>query len=226
MGVVFVILIIAALIGFAILGAIAAEKRRKAIALWAMSKGLRYTSAKEYGLNSHYPQFSCLRQGSRQYAYNICRGEIYNRPIEAFDYHYETYSTNSKGHRQTHHHYFSAVIIESNIPLKPLFMRPERFLDKITEFVGLDDIDFESAEFSRKFYVKANDKRWAYDVIHQRTMEFLLGMPQYTIEFSHNSVIAYRSSVFGIVDFEAAAQVIQGILDRLPDYVIKQLKGN
>jgi len=221
-----IIIAITVFIGLAILSGMMAAKRRKAIELWAMSKSLRFSSAKEYGVNNHYPQFSCLRQGSRQYAYNICRGEIYSRLIEAFDYHYETYSTNSKGHRQTHHHYFSAVVIESKLPLKPLFMRPESFFDKISEFVGFDDIDFESAEFSRKFYVKANDKRWAYDVIHQRTMEFLFSMPQFTIEFSHNAVIAYRSSTFQVVDFEVAIQVVIGILERLPEYVVKQLQGN
>ena len=225
MGVI-IIIVIAVFIGFVVFNAMMTAKRQKEIELWAISKGLIFNSAKKYGINSYYPQFSCLHQGAKQYAYNICRGEIQSRHIEAFDYHYETYSTNSKGHRQTHHHYFSAVIIESGLPLKPLFMRPERFFDKLAEFVGYDDIDFESAEFSRKFYVKANDKRWAYDVIHQRTMEFLLGMPQYTIQFGHNAVIAYRSTTFGVADFEAAFQVILGILERLPEYVVKQLKGN
>jgi len=113
-----------------------------------------------------------------------------DRHLLAFDYHYETHSTDSKGHRRTNHHHFSAVILASALPLKPLFIRAEGFFDKLTEFVGFDDIDFESAEFSRKFYVKAKDRRWAYDVIHARTMEFLLSMPRFTIQFDRNNVIA------------------------------------
>jgi hypothetical protein len=105
-----------------------------------------------------------------------------------------------------------------------LFVRPEGIWDKITEFIGFDDIDFESAEFSRKFYVKAEDKRWAYDVIHPRVMEFLLAAPRFPIQFGPDCVIAYRGSTFSTLDFESAAGVIGGILDRLPEYLVKQQK--
>jgi hypothetical protein len=36
--------------------------------------------------------------------------------------------------------------------------------------------------------------------------------------------IAHRSSKFKTSDFEAAAGVVHGILDRFPDYLVKQLK--
>ena len=39
---------------------------------------------------------------------------------------------------------------------------------------NFDDIDFESDEFSRKFYVQSSDRKFAYDVLHPRMMEFLL----------------------------------------------------
>ena len=212
-------------IGLIILGLYQAAKRRKELLAWAGSKGLSFSQAKDRGMESRFPQFKALKQGSNRYAFNIIEGDWSERPIIAFDYHYETHSTDSKGRRQTHHHRFSAVILGSDLPLKPLFIRPEGFFDKVTEFFGLDDIDFESAEFSRKFYVKAEDKRWAYDVIHTRTMQFLLDMPQYTIEFSPSHVIVYRSSTFKTTQFEEAIAVITGILDRFPDYLVKQLRG-
>ena len=120
-----------------------------------------------------------------------------SRRIWAFDYHYETYSSSKHG-RRTNHHYFSAVIIAPNMLLKPLFIRPEHFLDKVTEFFGYDDIDFESAEFSRKFYVKSPDKKWAYDVIGQPTMEFLLAAPRFTLQFAGGGVIACHGQTFEI----------------------------
>ncbi len=126
--------------------------------------------------------------------------------ILGFDYHYQTYSYSKNG-RQTHHHYFSAAILQSPVPLKPLFIRPEGFLDRVAEFLGFDDIDFESLEFSRRFYVKSPDRRWAYDVIHQRTMEFLLASPPFTVQFDRASVIVYRDRIFSPAEFEAAAEV-------------------
>jgi hypothetical protein len=208
----------------AIFGAMQAAKRRQALLAWAQSKGLSYTREKDRDMRRRFAEFKCLDRGSNRYAYNVMTGEWSSRRITAFDYHYETHSTDPKGRRQTHHHRFSAVVLESDLPLKSLFIRPEGFFDKITEFFGADDIDFESAEFSRKFYVKAKDRRWAYDVIHARTMQFLLDMPTFTIQFDRGQVIAFRGSRFKVADFETAVNVIGGVLDRLPDYLVKQLK--
>jgi len=199
-------------------------KRRKELALWAQSKGLIFSAGKNYGMDARFPELSALRQGENRYACNVMEGDWAGRPVTAFDYQYETHSHDSKGRRQTHHYNFSTVVVGSMLPLKQLFIRPEGLFDKVAEFFGIDDIDFESAEFSRKFYVKANDRKWAYDVIHTRTMEFLLGSPRFTIQFIPMAVAAWRASTFSVLDFEAAAEVIRGILDRLPDYLVKQLK--
>jgi len=219
-----IVLVIAVVAGFIALGAYTAAQRRKALTGWAQTKGLTYRRDKDRSMDERYPGFKCLREGSSRYAYNIMDGDWSGRRITAFDYHYATHSRDSKGRRRTHHHHFSALVLNTDLRLKPLFIRPESFFDKLTEFVGFDDIDFESAEFSRKFYVKAEDRRWAYDVIHARTMEFLLDRPQFSVQFNGHNVIAYRSSRFGPEDFETAAEVVCGMLERLPDYLVKRLR--
>ena len=142
------------------------------------------------------------------------------------DYHYETYSTDSKGRRTTHHHYFSAVVVETAPSLKPLFIRGESFFDKIGEFMGFDDIDFELAEFSSSFHVTAPDKRWAFDVLHQEAMEFLLNSPRFALEFHGGRVVAYRNNTFSTADFESALEVVSGLIDRLPRSVLRELQGS
>ena len=118
------------------------------------------------------------------------------------------------------------MIIRSQIALKPLYIRSENAFDKLTEFFGADDIDFESDQFSREFHVKSPDKKWAYAVLHQRTMEFLLSQPKYSIEFDTESVICWRNRKFTQSVRESAIHIIEGILDRLPEYVIReQQKG-
>ena len=217
-------LIIAAIIGIPIYSWYQQQKRQKELFAWAQSKGLDYFPGRNYSMDGRFPELKVLRQGENRYAYNVIQGLYAERDIVAFDYHYETHSRDSKGRRQTHHYHLSLVVLESSVPLKPLFIRPEGFLDKIAEFFGVDDIDFESAEFSRKFFVKADDRKWAYDVIHTRTMEFLLAQPRYTIQFNPLTVAAWRTSLFKVADYEAAAETVRGILERLPEYVIKQLK--
>jgi hypothetical protein len=88
--------------------------------------------------------------------------------------------------------------------------------------VGIEDIDFESAEFSSKFCVKSPDRRWAYDVIHPRLMEFLLAAPRFHIEMDRREIVAYRSSNFRVGDFEAAAQVCRSFLAQMPEYLKRQ----
>jgi hypothetical protein len=222
MGIVLFVLFIGLAIALFLYGRYKTAQRRQELADWACGRGLQFSDIKSHSLDARFPEFDCLRQGDDRYAYNTMEGDWSGRPFFGFDYHYETHSTDSKGRRQTHHHYFSAVILESDILLRPLFIRPEGFFDKVTEFFGYDDIDFESAEFSRKFYVKAQDKRWAYDVLHQRTMEFLLSRPTFTLKFDFRRVIAYRGSTFKPAEFEQAAGVIRGILDLLPEYVRRQ----
>ncbi|MFH1737728.1 MAG: hypothetical protein ABIH23_01885 [bacterium] len=213
------------IIALVLIGYLGSRARIKELSAWADSKGFRFNPDRDHDMEDRYPDFSCLREGSARYAYNTIQGSQNGRGICAFDYHYETYSHDSKGHRQTHHHHFSAVIANTHLPLKPLFIRKEGFFDKITEFFGMDDIDFESAEFSRNFYVKSPDKRWAYDVISQATMEFLMSAPTFSLQFQGNDIIAYRGSTFSVSDFEDAVNVIEGILNRLPDYLLRELKG-
>lgn len=218
---VFVVLVIAGVVALIVWGAIAAAKRRKELAAWAAANGLQYRDTKDGSFDERFP-FSCLKQGTGRYAYNLMDGTRDERGILAFDYHYETHSTDSKGRRQTHHHHFSAVILDTRLPLKPLFMRPEGFFDKVTEFFGYDDIDFESAEFSRKFYVKSPDKRWAFDVIHQETMEFLLGAPRFHLEMNGPHVMAWRGSTFRPPEFGDALTVAGGVVERLPRSLLKE----
>ena len=197
-----------------------AAKRRKELSDWGAAHGLVFSQARDASIETRFAAFSCLHEGRHRYAYNVLSGSWAGRDFLGFDYHYETQSHSNKG-TQTQHHHFSAVVLGSPVPLKPLLVRPETPFDKLAGFFGFDDINFESAEFSRKFYVKAPDKKWAYDVIHQRTMEFLLGMPRFSLQLDGRSVIAWRHSTFKAADFEQAAALVAGILDRLPDYLVR-----
>ena len=212
-------------VGLSVLSHLQAQKRRRELQEWAAGKGYSFDPAARESLDYRFGGFSCLQRGANRYACNLIGGTEAGRAFRAFDYHYETYSSSSKGGRRTHHHWFSAAIVDAGLPLKPLVIRAETIFDKIGEFLGLDDIDFESSEFSRRFCVKSPDRRWAFDVLHQAAMEFLLGAPAFNLEFAGTSVIAYREGILPPADFEAAIAVAQGLLDLLPRSVVNELKG-
>ena len=211
-----IVLVLGAVVVSIIYSVYASGKRRKELAGWAMSKGLAFCPGNDRSFDSKYPNVNCLQKGDSRYACNIMTGTLTGREFLGCDYHY---ATGSGKNRQEHN--ISLVIIKSPILLEPLFIRPENFFDKFAEFVGFNDIDFESAEFSKKFYVKSPDKKWAYDIIHPRMMEFLLASPMFSIQFDLLSVIVYRDNTFSPADFDAAADLVNGIFERIPDYVIQ-----
>ena len=199
---------------------LASQKRKQELAAWAAAHGLNFDPDKFHGLDDRFPDFDCFRQGSDRYAQNAMGGYWGGREFLGFDYHYETGSGDDR-----HTYLFSAVILRSAVPLRPLWIRPEGFFDKVAAFLGAEDINFESAEFSRQFYVKSPDRKWAYDVIHPLTIEFLLGAPRFKIKFSPTHVVAFRDKRFSPEEFADAAGVIAGILDRLPEYLVRQQEG-
>ena len=203
----------------AVYGLYASRRRRLALAQWALKNDLTFSDENDEDFCSQYPAFNCLNRGDSRYAYNIMTGAVAGRVFLGCDYHYATGSGKSRSH-----HHFSLIIVKSPILLEPLFIRPENFMDKLAGLVGFNDINFESAEFNKKFYVKAQNKKWAYDIIHPRMMEFLLASPVFSIQFDFLSIIVYRDRLFSAADFTSAVEFINGFFDLIPDYVIQNQK--
>jgi hypothetical protein len=156
-------------------------QRREALARLAASLGWSFSASKDYSFGDRYAQFGLFSTGSSRYAYNLMSGRLGpgDHAIDAVmgDFHYTTRSGSGKS-RSTKTHQFSFVILTLPFLRTPeLQIRTENFLDKFSGILGFDDIDFESAEFSRRFHVKSSDKRFAYDVVHPQMMEFLMAVP-------------------------------------------------
>jgi len=180
--VVFVVFVILILVG-GYFGHLAAQKRRAELSALAAELGWSFSADSDYSFDSRYAEFDCFQSGNDRYAYNLLQGNLQVGeaawPAVMGDYHYETESRDKDGNTTTHNHYFSFLVVHLPFANAPdLFIRHEGFFDKVKRALGFDDIDFESAEFSKRFYVKSNDKKFAYDVIHPAMMEFLLtGQP-------------------------------------------------
>ena len=202
------------------------DRRRRELAELARANGLKFFPENDYSLGFRYQPFKWLQQGNNRYGCNIMVGTSGQRVMCGFDYHSDTNAASSHGLHPGRQDRFSAVVVDAGFPLKPLFIRPQRLFDKVTEFVGLDAIDFESTEFSQRFAVKSPDRRWAYDVLHQKTMELMLDYPQFHIDFQGTQVAAYSGHTeFSPGEFESALNLVTGILDNLPESVVRELKG-
>ncbi|MDP8243730.1 MAG: hypothetical protein P9L94_06585 [Candidatus Hinthialibacter antarcticus] len=212
-------LIVCVVVVVIIFAIIASQRRKKELRAWAESKGLTFNASSNYQVDNQLP-FRCLKHGHSRAAFNFINGVYKNHGLYVFDFRYKT---GSGKNQQTHT--LTVVTVDAHLPLKPLYIRREHFFDKMSEFVGFDDIDFEWKEFSDAFFVKATDKKWAYDVIHQEMMEYLMLVPKYEIEMGGPMVAVWNSRILAVDEIEITIDVMHGILNRFPDYLVKELKA-
>lgn len=219
-GGVFIFILFAALvIVAAIYGAIAARKRREELAALAARLGLRFNPENDRGLAKRFEFLDKLAQGSNRYAFNVLSGHHQGHEVLVFDYHYETHTTDSKGNRQTHHHYFSFFILSLPRSFPELTIAREGLLSKLAQAFGYDDIDFESAEFSRTFCVRSRDKRFAYDVCHAQMMEYLLANRDLTLEIEDRALALAFGSRLAAAEIERNLQRLLEVRAHLPEYL-------
>jgi hypothetical protein len=213
---------VALVIVIGIFGYLSAQKRREAMMALAARLGLRFDPDKDRDLARRYDFLDKLRAGSNHYAFNTLIGTYQSHEVALFDYHYETHSTDSKGHRQTHHHYFSCFLLHLPASFPELVIAREGFLSKIAQAVGYDDIDFESHEFSRRFCVRSRDKKFAYDVCHARMMEYLLANDDLTIEIEGNVLAITFASRLDPERIEPNLNRLVALRSFMPEYLFSR----
>lgn len=154
------------------------QQRLADMAALARRLGWQFVPERDSEHDGLYSQFEVFRRGHSRYAYNTLHGTlaINGEACHARmgDYHYKVTSGSGKS-RSTSTYCFSYLIVHlpySQLPT--LFIRRENLFDSVAGAFGFDDIDFESAEFSKRYHVKSDDKRFAYDVIYPKMIEYLL----------------------------------------------------
>ncbi|MDD4871130.1 MAG: hypothetical protein PHR77_11280 [Kiritimatiellae bacterium] len=202
---------------------IADKKRREALRALAAKLGLSFNESKNYDLATQYSFLNKLSQGYNRYLFNTFSGVYRGEQVLISDYHYETYSTDSKGHRQTHHHYFSMFTLQLPATFPELTVTREGFLSKIAQALGYDDIDFESHEFSRNFCVRSRDKKFAYDICNARMIEYLLKNQDLSIEIEHNILALVFESKTVMEQIEMNLNRLLEIRSLMPDYLFTRI---
>ena len=202
-----------------IYSAIAARKRREELFELATRLGLDFSPGNDTELASRFEFLDKLAQGSNRYAFNVLSGRNQENEVLVFDYHYETHSTDSKGHQQTHHHYFSFFILMLPLGFPELKISKEGVFSKIAQALGYDDIDFESAEFSRTFCVRSRDRKFAYDVCNAQMMEYLLANRDLAIEIEGPALALAFQTRLSAPEIEANLARLREIRLRLPEYL-------
>jgi hypothetical protein len=225
-----VIVVVVAAIACAYLAHLAAVKRREALGVLARALGWSFDPCRDQSHDDEYAQFEVFRRGHSRAAYNTLSGSVTidGRAFRARagDFTYKVTRSTGKSTSTTTYR-FSYLIVHPPFARVPdLLVRREGILDKFAGLLGFDDIDFESAEFSRRFLVKSTDKRFAYDVIHPRMMEFLMESPPPVIDLERGACcITDGTRRWSPEEFRAHLDWTARFFDLWPDHLTRDLDG-
>ena len=204
------------------------KERRAAMAALAAEYGLDFDPGRDTGQDDRFTQFSIFRKGHSRTAFNTISGGFKiageQVPLFAGDYRYSVTSGSGKNRRTRTYRlsYLIAGLPHSGVP--KLLVRPENLFDKFVGAIGFDDIDFESAEFSRRFHVSSSDKRFAYDLIDSRMMEFLMNEQSTVLDIEGGFIcVLLGTRRWEVAEIGDRMVWLGMFFDHWPNHVVKSL---
>ena len=194
----------------------ARAKQLRLAELWAAATrlGLSFRAERDPAFATGWSFLSALDCGRDRYAFNILRGEHNGEALFVFDYHYKTGAG-----KNTRHHYptFILLVLHENFPA--LTIEPETLESRLAHAFGFEDINFESAEFSRSYSVSAKDRKFAYDVCNPQMIEFLLEHRDLHLELQGPALLLVFEDPLPAAKVEFNLWRLREIRLRLPDYL-------
>jgi hypothetical protein len=206
--------------GVLVVGYVLERKRRDRLMQFALMRGWRY-AGEDPTLASRWGG-APFGKGDRRRARNVLSGHEAGRQFTAFDYSYETHSTDSKGNRTTSTHRFTVCAVPLPGALPVVEVLPEDVFTRMASAVGLaTDIELESEAFNRAFRVRAADPKLASDVLSPRTMQYLLAARSDAWRLEGDHVVAWHDGRLDPAGIVKTCAVIDRVIDGIPNFVWK-----
>jgi len=151
---------------------VAKRKRREGFATIAMQLGFEYSPQDPFGILAE--PFALFEKGDGRGVENVLWGRWQGLDVRLFDYWYYEESTDSKGNRTKTYYRFDCVTAPVDAACSRLVIEHENLGTKLANALTFHDIQFESEDFNKAFYVKSADAKFANDFIDDRMMDWLL----------------------------------------------------
>jgi len=201
-----------------------AKKRRELFAGVAAQQGWSYVPA-NYALAGQWSG-TPFQTGDNWRVTNVLSGPYNGHQMVAFDYSYQTHTTNGRGQRRTTTHRFGVVVLQLPGALPHLEVTHEGiFGGAVANALGFRDIQFESEQFNRAFRVKADDERFGHAVVTPRMMELLLARGEIGWRIEGNSLVGWDPGNHDPAQVMNRLWLLEQVLDNVPPYVWRDYAG-
>jgi hypothetical protein len=165
------------------------KKRTEALGRVASALGLNFSPQSNEYLLSELGWCELFSPGRDKKVLNLMRGSNEGREIAVFDYQYVT------GHGKNRRIVCSTVAcLRSDGPPLPNFsLRPEGAWDKISNWFGGADIDFDThPKFSRSFVLRSQSESAVRALFTPRVLEYFEQHPGINAEGSNDTLLFFR----------------------------------
>jgi hypothetical protein len=202
-----------ALIALAVFHSRRVRQRRIAYCLtWAAHHGFHYVPSDPSVLS--LSRQSPFTLGSGREAIDVFRGPFRDAHLHCFQYRYRT----SDGDNNTTTHDYQVVAI--SLPaMRPLLDIAHE--NSLTRRFG-KDLAFENQAFNDRFKIASPSPRFAHDVIHPRTMEWMLADPRAQVirwRFEGSWLMTFRPGPLKPDEVFYYAEFLHQVLAQVPKHV-------
>lgn len=209
--------------GIAWYGWYRAKQRRELLHAFAASNGWTWTARDDSWTRAF--DGSPFGTGDDRKALNVLQGSFRDRAMVAFDYSYETHSTDSEGRTTTQVHRYAVCALRLPAPMPRVELVPEGLLGRVGTMLGMQDIELESEDFNRRYRVRADEPKRAYDVLPARTMEALLARPALHLRLAGADAVCWEDGSHSPAELLQRLDALDTVLAGVPPYVWNDLKG-
>ncbi|MBS1701150.1 MAG: hypothetical protein JST12_05785 [Armatimonadetes bacterium] len=130
-----------------------------------------------------------------------------------FDYRY----TVSSGKSSTTYH-FSVVVAQVPLMLPTMSLAPENVGYSIGKFLGMREMQVESEEFNKRYFIKTTDEKMTLDLLNPIAIETLLRQPPYEWQMAGPYVMLHLSGQIQPELYEGLTVCIREFLAQVPAF--------
>jgi hypothetical protein len=208
-------------VGYFVIARYLHRKRVAELTSWAQANGWTYTE----NAGEMVDRFvgAPFGRGFGRAAKHLLTTRMGGRPVVAFEYSYKERRGSGKDQR-TVTYTFEVVATTTPAPRPTLQVTAEHLGTRLLNAIGMDDLQLESEEFNRTFRISADDAKFAYDVLHPRTMEWMLSdsrARELPFRFERSDVLTWESGRLNPQRAAWAAGYLLDVVDRVPEFVWK-----
>jgi hypothetical protein len=197
------------------------RKRVAELTAWARDNGWSYTENADRMVGRFVG--APFDRGFGRTARHLLTTTMGGRPVMAFEYSYKQRSGSGKDARTTTFT-FTVTATTLPVPRRTLQVTQEQPETSPLDAASLKELRLGSEEFDRTFRINTDDQKFAHDVLHPQTIEWMLAdqrARELAFRFERSDVLAWEDGRLSPQRAAWAATYLLDLVDRVPQAVWK-----